>query len=287
MYDFDETARRLTAASQQPLNDRIALLKRLCPKLAPQIEQDCGPCGPLIFWGQCRNEDEFAGQMIVDPTILEIVFHLAKQRFVPEHPHAGLQHTYGYLLSIIETPYGRKRDRWTTASLESSFDLPLDVLSPTPADGTLLANATWLAGSIAFRGHNRLKWMQRCLMKRVAPAIQALQLDHLPGVRYTETIELPMHRRPESRVVLVTDLVQMPCADEVTNKESWLLVYSIDDSRNQHPQLVTLFAVTDDFVQAIHARAVTRRRDDIRLRYNAYSSGFPELCLGTVKLIRR
>ena len=124
-------------------------------------------------------------------------------------------------------------------------------------------------------------------MKRVEPAIQDVQIDHLAGVRYTETVERPQHRRPESRVVLVTDLVQMPCADEVTNKESWLLVYSIDDSRNQHPQLVTLFAVTDDFVQAIRARAAVRRRDDIRLRYNAYSSGLPELSQGTVKLMRR
>ena len=288
MRDFDRIARRLIAATNQTLADRTAILKRLCPELVHQMETDRGPSGPLIFWGRCRNFDEHAGQVIVDQAILETIFHVANQRFSAEHPHAGLQHTYGYLLSVIDTPYGRKRDRWVRTSLESAFGLPPDVLGPSPTDGTLLANATWLAGSIAFQGHVRLKWMQRCLLKRVAHSLPEMRFDLLKKLRYTETVLLPISRGSRSRVSLVTDLVPMPCVDAGRSGENWLLVYSIDDDRNQHPQLVTLFTVTEEFVQAIRERAATRRRSDLRLRYNAHVPGFPtDEASGTVQLARR
>ena len=288
MRDFDRIARRLIAATNQTLADRTAILKRLCPELVDQMETDRGPSGPLIFWGRCRNFDEHAGQVIVDQAILETIFHVANQRFSAEHPHAGLQHTYGYLLSVIDTPHGRKRDRWVRTSLESAFGLPPDVLGPSPTDGTLLANATWLAGSIAFQGHVRLKWMQRCLLKRVAHSLPEMRFDLLKKLRYTETVLLPISRGSRSRVSLVTDLVPMPCVDAGRSGENWLLVYSIDDDRNQHPQLVTLFTVTEEFVQAIRERAATRRRSDLRLRYNAHVPGFPtDEASGTVQLARR
>jgi hypothetical protein len=286
MRDFDRIAKRLIAARNQRLVDRIAILQRFCPELVRQMETDRGPSGPLIFWGRCKNVDELACRVIVEPTILETLFRIAEQRFSPEHPHAGLQHTYGYLLSVIDTPYGRKRDRWVRTSLESAFGLPPDVLGPSPTDGTLLANATWLAGSIAFQGHDRLKWMQRCLLKRVARSLPDMRFDLLKKLRYTETVLLPMSRGSRSRVSLVTDLVCTPCLDRGKSTENWLLVYSIDDDRNQHPQLVTLFTVTEQFVQAIRERAATRRRSDLRLRYNAHVSGFPTEAAGTVQLVR-
>ena len=288
MHDFDRIARRLLAVANQPPANRIALLKRLCPELVHQIEIDRGRSGPLIFWGRCRNVDELGSEIIVDPTILETVFRIAEQPFSPEHPHAGLQHTYGYLLSVIDTPFGKKRDRWVKTSLESALGLSPDVLSPSPAAGTLLANATWLAGSIAFQGHERLKWMQRCLLKRAARSLPELKLDRLKGLRYTETVILPKSHGLCPRISLVTDLVNMPCAHVEDCGKNWLLVYSIDDDRSRHPQLVTLFTVAEDFVQAIRERAATRLRSDLRPRYNAYISGFPtEACTGTVQLIQR
>jgi len=288
MRDFDRIARRLIAAADQPLADRIALLKRLCPELVHQIETDRGPSGPLIFWGRCRNFDELAGQVIVDPAILETVFRIAEQPFSLAHPHAGLQHTYSYLLSVIDTPYGRKRDRWVRTSLESAFGLPPDVLGPSPTDGTLLANATWLAGSIAFQGHDRLKWMQRCLSKRVARSLTDMKLDRLKGFRFRETTTFSTNGGLCAKVSFVTDLIRMPFVEEGKSEETWLLVYSIEDDRSRHPQLITLFAVTDEFIQAIQDRAATLRRSDIRPRYNAYVSGFPSAgCAGKVQLVRR
>ena len=282
MLDFDQIARQLMLASNRSLVDRLALLKRLCPRIVQQIEQDRGCSGPLIFWGRCRNVDEFAGTVIVQSPILELIFHVAQQPFFPRHPHASLQHTYGYLFSIIDTPFGKKRDRWVHTSLEKSLGLPTDLIGPSPSCGTLLANVTWLAGSIAFRGHARRQWLQRCLSKRVAPTVRDLQLDQLPRLRVTETVALQQVHGRRARVSLIVDLVQLPASNY--EMDPWLLVYSIADDRNRHPEIITLFTVSDRFVDSIRARASDPKASDIRLRYNAWVYGFPtEPQAGTVR----
>src|SRR5262249_2770464 len=98
------------------------------------------------------NVDEYAGQTIVHPEILRAIGELAGVRMRSPVVHAGLQHTYGYLFSLIETPYGAKRDRWVTTDLETGFGLELSLLGEKPHDGTLLANLTWFLGRIVFRG---------------------------------------------------------------------------------------------------------------------------------------
>ena len=168
MYDFEATAHTIIKAKDKTVVARADMLARLCPEVVQQISRDRGPGGPLIFWGKCRNVDEVAEQVIVAPAILEAIFYVAGQTLECQYPHAGLQHTYGYLFSIIDTPYGKKRDRWTGTSLESGLGLPLTVLAPSPEEGTLLSNVTWLAGTIAFQGHKRFSWLKRCLPRRVA-----------------------------------------------------------------------------------------------------------------------
>lgn len=287
MWNFEKIARSLIKAANQNLAARSELLRQLCPELVTQVEADCGPRGPLPFWGWCRNIDENAHQVIVNPSIQETIFFIAGQPFSPEHPHAGLQHTYGYLFSIIDTPYGRKRDRWVDTSLEAAFDLPSDVLSPSPNDGTLLANATWLAGSIAFRGHRRLKWMQRCLSKRAAASLRKLNPKDLKGLRFQESVFLRTSRGHRARVSFVTDLIRMPCVESLNHDAHWLLVYSVNDDRNRDPYLITLFTVTEEFVESICERSATAQRDDIRPRYNTYVPGFPrEPQVGRVKITK-
>jgi len=44
--------------------------------------------------------------------------------------NAGLLHVYGYLLSTVETPYGRKRDRWLDGGVARAFGLPADAFAP-------------------------------------------------------------------------------------------------------------------------------------------------------------
>jgi hypothetical protein len=104
-----------------------------------------------------------------------------------------------------------------------------------------------------------------------------------------ETIRLP---KAEKHLHLITDLVRL---NEGTRKAAgpiqlpdWLLVYSLHDERVGHPELITLFTVKEEFAAAIQDRAKTRRRSDIRLRYNAVVSNMPlHEMSGTVKLVRR
>ncbi|MEZ6122507.1 MAG: hypothetical protein R3C49_04940 [Planctomycetaceae bacterium] len=203
-------------------------------------------------------------------------------------PHAGLQHTYGYLFSIIDTPYGRKRDRWVTTSLEESLGLPEDILSPVPSSGTLLSNATWLAGLIAFSGHRRQVWLRRCLRGRASQELAALQQLSLGGYRLVESVDLRKGDEKPFRVQLITDLIRFPYASRTSRIEPWLLVYSVLDERLPHPELVTLFAVSDAFADELVERASVKRRSDIRQRYNAYVSGLPDSEMsGSVSLMVR
>ncbi|MBM82205.1 MAG: hypothetical protein CMJ78_16685 [Planctomycetaceae bacterium] len=57
--------------------------------------------------------------------------------------HAGLQHTYGYLLSTIETPFGFKRDRWVDDTISASLGLRSSALRPWTKQ-SLLMNVTCL-----------------------------------------------------------------------------------------------------------------------------------------------
>ena len=288
MPDFDKIIRQLLKSARAGDAEMIAAVRRLCPGIILQIEADRGPSGPGIFWGDCRNLDELAGQVIVEPSILQTIFQIAGRRLSPEHPHAGYQHTYGYLFSVIETPYGKKRDRWVRTDLESALGLPLDVLGPAPNEGTLLANATWLAGSIAFRGHKRLHWMHRCLSRRAAQSVQELEPEKWRSLRLTETVPPANLNSLRSDISLITDFVRLPFADKSGIRENWLLVYSIESESSGTPRLITLFTVTDAFVESVRERAATRKRTDIRARYNAFVPGLTnEPQAGTVRLTAR
>ena len=288
MPDFDKITRQLLTSASAGDAKMITAVRRLCPGIVRQIEADQGCSGPAIFWGDCRNFDELAGQVIVEPSILQTIFQIAGRRLSPEHPHAGFQHTYGYLFSVIETPYGKKRDRWVQTDLEAGLGLPLDVLGPSPSEGTLMANATWLAGSIAFSDHKRLHWMRRCLAKRAALSVQEFEPEKWRSLRLTETVPPANSNSLPSDIFLITDLIRMPFAEKSGIRENWLLVYSIDSESSGIPQLITLFTVTDDFVESIRERAAKRKRSDIRPRYNAFVPGLTnDPQRGTVRLNTR
>ncbi len=104
----------------------------------------------MSFWGRSVNFDELVSTQIVDPSILEALSAVAKRKTSLMTPNAGLQHTYGYLLSTIQTQFGKKRTRWVEDTLERAFDQPLETFGPTPGNGTLLSNVTWLAGAVCF-----------------------------------------------------------------------------------------------------------------------------------------
>ncbi len=58
------------------------------------------------------------------------------------HAPAGMMHTYGYLFSQLQTPYGLKGKRWIEAKIDERLGLPAGTFSPTPPAGEFASNVT-------------------------------------------------------------------------------------------------------------------------------------------------
>lgn len=272
--DFDrllpQIASRLSSI-EDPIA-RLAEFRAALPWLVDQIERD-RDCGALFeLWGQSVNLDELAGITIVKPTILETIGQLADVPMYGPIVHAGLEHTYGYLLSTIETPYGYKRDRWLSADLEKGFGIPLDSLGPRPEQGTLLANATWLAGNIAFRGDDKAMTLLSDIAPCVSEHLRAIPFDRIRQIRILERLNLKDTRGRFGSVRIRTDLLPFPHAVEGCAANT-LLVYSVEDRRTKTTQLITLFTVTPKFVDEVTEPVRFGKSVEIQARFNAFIRG--------------
>lgn len=260
-------ARRLIrVASDQGIRSAAAALKRESPKLAEQIRTDGRRRGLLSRWGSSLNVDEIANREIVHPHLLSVIALLAERTIDVTRPHAGLQHTYGYLLSLIRTPYGPKRTRWTSGEIVAGFGLPRGVFGPQPEAGTLLANATLLAGRLAWSHASEVRGLQ-ALARHVHPDVAAMRTTGLAIRRVTESIAFRSRNGRDCDAVLETHLIRYPRP----TRAPWLLIYSVRDSRRRRAQLVTLFSIGDESVDEICSRS--GRRTDLRTRYNAFVPG--------------
>jgi hypothetical protein len=300
--DFDRIANQLSALTGWAVDARVRWLCEHCTAVVAQIRTDGSLSGPLPFWGRSVNFDEHENIQIVAPAILETLAAAADRNTSLTTPNAGLQHTYGYLLSTIQTRYGKKRKRWIEDTLELAFDQPRETFGPFPEDGTLLSNVTWLAGHFAFRNEARLQQMQSRLHSRVAKSLHRINWPQIHFMRLTEPVRL-MVRGTSCSIALRTDLFRMPSQsgttiDGVLRRSNrprtadadpanpYLLVYSVLDSRDSAPRLITLFTIDESHYADLIARANQRNRTDIRPRFNAYVSGFTEPRRGTCTLTR-
>lgn len=79
------------------------------PALYNQILKDAKDPYVAMFWGKSLNFDSGAKKKIVDDKIIEDLQRLFSIQNDNRIVHAGIMHTYGYLFSTINTPYGYKR----------------------------------------------------------------------------------------------------------------------------------------------------------------------------------
>ena len=267
------------AEGPQDLTSVEAHLRSLAPSVADQIERDRANAPLKSLWGKSINFDELAKATIVVPGILDAINDLA---LVPARDdritHAGFEHTYGYLLSVLKTPFGFKRARWVTEDIETGFGLARGTLSPAASSGTLLSNLTYFAGNIAFGTHARARDV---LDLAGANADAALKSYEFHAVRAkTRRLEESLALEGGRTVVLRTDFVPFVNAlrPAVTADggaiapNAQLLVYSIDDSSLELPRLVTAFAVTDSFVATALNPANLGDGKTIITRYNGFVS---------------
>ena len=132
------------AGDQQALSNA---LRECVPLVVAQLEKDGSREALLNLWGTSSNADASSPDTpTVHPLLLSELGKLAGKEMGGEVVHAGLMHTYGYLLSNLKTPFGFKRARYTQPTVELGLGLPKGLLSPRPNNGTLLANLTYVAG---------------------------------------------------------------------------------------------------------------------------------------------
>lgn len=249
-------------------------LKELAPGLSTQISKDAERKVFKLLWGKSINFDEMAKDVIVHPSILSSIGELfgepAKGRVV----HAGMEHTYGYLFSILKTSFGYKRARWVKPTIEEGLALPDGVIDPANSDlqnSTFFGNVTYLLANIAFRDDGALlRAVRKSGADLVPRSLANYPYSKLSIVRLEEALEAP---KPSSRtVVLRTDFVAFKPVP-AGQRNSHLLVYSVLDPLNNGARLITAFPVEKSFVDRALKQENLGRNQPIITRYNAHVDG--------------
>lgn len=267
--DWDK---RLAKAARQMIDagragqSLLPVLVRNCPEVYRQLTTIAAQPKLLSLWGRSENIDEFANQDIVDLSILRLIAEITGQDMTPPAVHAGLQHTYGYLFSLIDTPFGFKRERWTRPAVEAGFGFEKSTLRVNPAAGTLLANLTYFIGRIALRGRRNEMAMLRQHKSIVAPCLTSFNYGALER---TSIVERPKPTSRTRAVEIQTDLVRFPHA---TINHSHFLVYWITDSSERTAKLITAFPINQRTYDEL-TRQPQGQRVSIRARYNGIIPG--------------
>ncbi|NDD92899.1 hypothetical protein EBZ37_12530 [bacterium] len=207
-------------------------------------------------WGMSLNFDAGARAEIVSRPILQALAREFRTELTEvdgiTHQHAGLIHTYGYLLSNLRTPFGYKRARWVSGTVDRGLGLPAETLGPAlRGASTLLSRATFLFLKVALHQDPGVwKTWRRRLLGRVGPELDSLKLPKIS--RKIEKYPLQSGGFAD----LITDLVALE-RDPAGRR---LLVYSV--RRSGQVQLITGFPVEASFEE--------RPGNPVRPRYNAW-----------------
>ena len=239
------------------------------PGLLRQLDAD-RPTPVLRLWGESINFDELARGTIVEPGVLSF---LASRLGAPQprgrYAHAGMEHTYGYLFSLLPTKFGFKRARWVRPDIEQGLGLPRGLLGPAPAEGTLLANVTCVAGGIALKDDPAASGLLARMLPYCGAAARAYASRPVKRSRLTEEVSLAGGRK----VALRTELVPFKAP---AGGNTHLLVYSVYDSALKRAYLVTAFPVNSGFVKSVLAPGGLGPGKPVQTRYNAYVEGLTE-----------
>ncbi len=258
-----------------------AILKNIAPDFLKRLSREGRIAGNVKkLWGRSINFDENAKAIIIQPALIDLV--LAKADVAKRDDRivfAGFEHTYGYLLSILKTPYGFKRLRWVRPDIENGFGLEKGSISPIPRDGGLFMNISYFAGQIAFRANNptgnpadraALKILRKS--NGTAQSLRRFDYSNLHGRRLTETLTLGGGRTVEIR----TDFVPFTVKGAETGGNSELLVYSMRDSAEKLPYLISAFPIAPGFSDRALAATGLGEGKPIITRYNAFVTGITD-----------
>lgn len=233
----------------------VLALREMLPEIAGQMERDGESQELLGMWGMSANADASdPGTPTVHPVLLAGIGELVGIDMKGEEVHAGVMHTYGYLLSNLETPFGFKRERYTQPVVENGLGLAKGSLSPRPKEGTLLANLTYVAGKVAFGDEVDVGGVRESLVNTPAKFGDRFLLRETvleaDGVVLDEPVELR------------TELVEF--GGDVRGKDTHWLVYSVWEG--ERGKLITAFPVGRWMVKKLARQG--GKDGEIRGRYN-------------------
>jgi hypothetical protein len=263
---YFDTAQKMAAATT--LEEMRAILDQNLPGFAAGLEKDATQNRDLVdLWGMSRNIDESHladGTHTVPVNVLQYLNSIFNVNYDETYTfgHAGLTHTYGYLMSNLQTPYGFKRARYVGGEMEAGFGLPAGTFSGLPAQGTLLSNLTNFAAPIAFRDHPELT---DCMNSDVAE-IAGFDYSKLKPTRLVEYIE-----NERFTLEIRTDIIPFTQTN-AKGANTALLVYSIDfhaEGQNSQPRLITVFPVQSTFASGVFLPSGLGDQVAIKLNYNA------------------
>mgnify|MGYP001576248246 CR=1 FL=1 len=261
-------------AIREPSRPFQMLLQQYTPTVWSQMRKDSEFPFWMDLWGRSLNFDEGAQQVIVDPNIIDSLIRLfeapPRQDSVV---HAGVEHTYGYLFSLLHTPYGYKRARWVDGEIERGLGIPIRLLDEDATEGALLSNVTYLLASISLIERTDLRpWLIESAPQNV----------HSRIVDWTRTQPLAEIRRlieivriGSRSVTLRTDFVPFHRSAR-RGGNSALLIYSVLDSELEGARLISAFPVQQAFVDRALDPDNLGERQPVSTRYNAYVSGFTD-----------
>lgn len=252
------------------LGEKVPVLENLAlksPHLYRQIINDSKDENLVGFWGQSYNFDSEAKKKIIEDVILSKLHEQFKLHYTDVIVHAGVTHTYGYLFSLVQTPYGFKRKRWIEPTLNYAFSLKGNSLSPETTEGGLLSNITYFMGMIAFKNQSEKDKLNK--LKNVSSEILNFKYDKLK----VRLLEEEIIKNEVALYTIRTSFVALPLKRQ--NEESdYLLIYSIYDQKAKHENLITAFPIKDDAYKRITSSKFLGAGQNIQIRYNGYLSGF-------------
>jgi hypothetical protein len=258
----------------------LKILENKNPHLLSQIQNDSRDSLLLNFWGESLNFDSGAQKKIINDQIisdLQAQFGIKNDNRVV---HAGITHTYGYLFSVLETPYGFKRKRWIDSTLNYAFSLVGESLSPETREGGLLSNITFFVGKLAFK--NKEDQDALLLLKNVSSEVLNFNYSKVTKLILEEQIK----GADSQNLILRTTLIHLPIKHD-REENDYLLIYSIFSSNSNKEKLVTAFPIKEEAFKKITSPMMLGAGQPIMLRYNDYVYNFTDTSfLGVRKLLQ-
>ncbi|MCM0604651.1 MAG: hypothetical protein KA715_01025 [Xanthomonadaceae bacterium] len=236
------------------------------PTVANSLTRDSLITELRALWGKSINFDESAQKPIVDDDVIKTILETAQlpppdANESGDRVHAGYMHTYAYLFSLLQTPYGFKRSRWVSGDIEKGLGLAPKIFHPLTEKGSFLANVTYFAGVLAFRGSKEATASIKRLEKVAHPGLWNLDYSKWKPISLVE-------RLPQTEIR--TDLLTFNYPD---SKNKYLLIYSYLGRGKSIPKLITIFPIKREQYESSLNTTQLGVNKPIRSRFNAFIPG--------------